>query len=45
MVVAASPVVTAEESARLTREAVVVAKANAVAQSQPVQLSPVKAYR
>jgi TldD protein len=41
----ASPLVTAEEIARLTREAVTVAKANAVAQSQPVQLAPVKAYR
>jgi TldD protein len=41
----ASPLVTAEEIARLTREAVTVAKANAAAQSQPVQLAPVKAYR
>ncbi len=42
---AASPLVTAGEIARITREAVTVAKANAAAQSVPVQLSPVKAYR
>jgi TldD protein len=42
---AASPLVTPEEIARITREAVTVAKANAAAQSKPVQLAPVKAYR
>src|SRR6202041_3071085 len=42
---AASPLVTAEEIARITREAVTVAKANAAAQATPVQLAPVKAYR
>lgn len=42
---AASPLVTPEEIVRMTREAVTVAKANAAAQSQPVQLAPVKAYR
>jgi TldD protein len=42
---AASPLVTAGEIARITREAVTVARANAAAQSSPVQLAPVKAYR
>ena len=42
---AASPLVTSEEIARIAREAVTVAKANAAAQSKPVQLAPVKAYR
>jgi TldD protein len=42
---AASPLVSAEEIARITREAVTVAKANAAAQSVPVRLAPVKAYR
>jgi len=42
---AASPLVTAEEIARITREAVTVARANSAAQSSPVQLAPVKAYR
>jgi TldD protein len=42
---AASPLVTAEEIARITREAVIVAKANAAAQANPVQLAPVKTYR
>lgn len=42
---AASPVVTAEEIARITREAVVVAKANASIQPKPVKLAPTKAYR
>jgi TldD protein len=41
---AASPVVSSEEIARITREAVTVANANAVLQAQPVQLAPVKAY-
>ncbi len=41
---AASPIVTAAEIARITREAVKVAKANSVLQAQPVQLAPVKAY-
>jgi TldD protein len=42
---AASPLVTAEEIARITREAVTVAKANAAAQATPVELAPVKVYR
>jgi TldD protein len=42
---AASPLVTPEEIARITREAVVVAKANAAAQATPVQLAPTKAYQ
>ena len=42
---AASPLVTSDEIARIAREAVTVAKANAAAQSKPVQLAPVKAYR
>src|ERR1035438_5671550 len=42
---AASPVVTPEEIARITGEAVIVAKANASIQPKPVQLAPVKAYR
>ncbi len=41
---AASPLVTAEEIARITREAVVVAKANAVLQASAVQLAPTKKY-
>jgi TldD protein len=42
---AASPLVTAAEIARITGEAVIVAKANSAAQATPVQLAPVKAYR
>ena len=42
---AASPVVTAEEIARITGEAVTVAKANATIKSKPVILAPVKAYK
>ncbi len=42
---AASPIVTAEQIARVTREAVTVAKANSVLQSAPVQLAPTKSYR
>ncbi len=42
---AASPVVTAEEIARITNEAVIIAKANASIQPRPVKLAPVKAYR
>jgi TldD protein len=42
---AASPLVNAEEIARITREAVTVARANAAAQSATIQLAPVKAYR
>ena len=42
---AASPVVTQEEIARITREAVGVAKANATLRAKPVILAPVKAYR
>ncbi len=41
---AASPLVTAEEIARITREAVVVAKANSVLQAKPVELAPTKSY-
>jgi len=41
---AASPLVTADEIARITREAVVVAKANSALQASPVQLAPVSAY-
>ena len=41
---AASPVVTAEEIARMTREAAIVAKANAALQASPVVLAPTKAY-
>jgi TldD protein len=41
---AASPVVTSEEIARIAREAVTVANANAVLQAQPVRLAPVKGY-
>jgi hypothetical protein len=42
---AASPVVTKDEIARITREAIAVARANAVLQSRPIRLAPVKAYR
>jgi TldD protein len=42
---AASPVVTPAEIARITGEAVAVAKANASIKSKPVTLAPVKAYR
>ena len=42
---ASSPLVTKEEIARVTGEAVVIAKANATIQPSPVQLCPVKAYR
>jgi len=41
---AASPLVTPGEIVRITREAVVVAKANSALQASPVQLAPVKAY-
>src|ERR1051325_8279052 len=41
---AASPNVNAAEIARITREAVLVAKANSALQAQPVQLAPTKAY-
>src|SRR5260370_4863084 len=41
---AASPIVTAAEIARITREAVAVAKANSALQSQPVKLAPTKSY-
>ena len=41
---AASPLVTPEEIARMTGEAVIIAKANAAIQSKPVVLAPVKAY-
>ena len=42
---AASPVVTQEDIANITREAVIVARANAAIQPKPIQLAPVKAYR
>jgi TldD protein len=42
---AASPLVTAAEIARITREAVTVAKANASIKTKPVVLAPTKAYR
>jgi TldD protein len=42
---AASPLVTKEEIARITGEAVIIAKANATIQPRPVSLAPVKAYR
>src|SRR5215831_10844008 len=42
---AASPIVKPEEIARITGEAVQVAKANAVMKSKPVILAPVPAYR
>ena len=41
---AASPVVTPAEIARITREAVAVAKANSALQAQPVKLAPTKSY-
>src|SRR5882724_3959067 len=42
---AASPIVTPEEIARITGEAVIIAKANASIQPSPVKLAPVKSYR
>jgi TldD protein len=42
---AASPVVTQEEIANITKEAAIIAKANAAIQPKPIQLAPVKAYR
>lgn len=42
---ASSPLVTKEEIARVTGEAVIIAKANATIQPKPIQLAPVKAYR
>lgn len=42
---ASSPVVTAAEIARITGEAVTVAKANASIRSQPVILAPTKSYK
>ncbi|MBV9155031.1 MAG: TldD/PmbA family protein, partial [Acidobacteriaceae bacterium] len=39
-----SPLVTADEIVRITREAVIVAKANSALQASPVQLAPTKAY-
>lgn len=41
---AGSPLVTPAEIARITREAVTVAKANSVLQAAPVQLAPTKGY-
>src|SRR5271165_1838581 len=42
---ASSPLVTKDEIARVTGEAVIIAKANASIQPSPVQLCPVRAYR
>lgn len=42
---ASSPIVTPAEIARITGEAVIIAKANASIQPTPVRLAPVKAYR
>jgi TldD protein len=42
---ASSPIVTREEIARITGEAVIIAKANAGIQPSPIVLAPVKAYR
>ncbi len=42
---ASSPEVTSEEIARVAREAVTVARANATLKGKPVILAPVKAYR
>ena len=42
---ASSPIVTPEEIARITGEAVIIAKANATIQPKPIELAPVKAYR
>src|SRR5688572_14228169 len=42
---AASPVVTPEEIARITAEAVTVARANAEVKGRPLVLAPVKAYK
>jgi TldD protein len=42
---AASPLVTNDEIARITREAVDMARANAALQPKPIQLAPTKAYR
>jgi TldD protein len=42
---ASSPIVTQEEIASITNEAVIVAKANAAVQAKPIQLAPVKSYR
>jgi len=42
---ASSPLVTSEEIARITGEAVTIAKANASIQPRPVKLAPAKAYQ
>src|SRR5262245_46907740 len=42
---AALPFVNKDEIARVTREAVGVARANAALQTKPIELAPVKAYR
>ena len=42
---ASSPLVTADEIVRITREAVTVAKANAALQAAPVRLAAAKSYR
>ena len=41
---AASPIVTPEEIARITREAVIVARANSALQAQSLQLAPTRSY-
>ncbi len=41
---ASSPIVSTDEIIRITREAVVVAKANAALQASPVELAPTKTY-
>ncbi|MGH9673256.1 MAG: TldD/PmbA family protein [Bryobacteraceae bacterium] len=42
---AASPVVTPDEIARITQEAVTVARASALIKARPIVLAPVKSYR
>jgi len=42
---AASPIVSREEIARVTRDAVGVARANAILKSRPIELAPVPVYR
>ena len=42
---ASSPIVRKEEIARITNEAVIIARANATIQPRPIELAPVKAYR
>ena len=42
---AASPIVTSDQIARITREAVDMARANATLQPKPLELAPTRAYR